>query len=104
MDETKALVITRSPHDVMTIQDALHAAIAGGWDFKKGLIGGLLVAQVAFVDPFFWQSLGKTLGWDSLNSVTLNEDGRPAWHQMWITFIDYLAQGKTVDEFFGKIA
>ncbi len=88
----------------MTTQDALHSAIAGGWDFKKAKIGGILVSQVAFVDPRFGESLGKTLGWDGLNTATLNQDGRVAWHQMWVTFIDYLAHGKTAEEFFQKLA
>ncbi len=88
----------------MTTQDALHAAIAGGWDFKKAEIGGRLVSQVAFADPLFWESLGKTLGWDKLDAATLNQDGRSAWQQMGVTFVDYLAQGKTADEFFQKLA
>jgi hypothetical protein len=88
----------------MTTQEALHAAIAGGWDFKKAEIGGVLTSQMAFIDPLFWEALGKALGWDGLNKATLNQDGRLAWHQMWVTFIDHLAHGKTPEEFFQKLA
>ena len=88
----------------MTPEDALHAAITGGWDFKRAEIRGTLAVQAAFVDPVFWESLGKTLGWEELNSTTLKRDGRPAWHQMWINFIDHLADGESVEEFFLKFA
>jgi hypothetical protein len=87
----------------MTIDEAIHAAIAGGWDFKKAEVGGILTTKAAFMDPDFWESLGKTLGWDALNDVTLHESGRVAWHQMWVNFIDDLAHGKPADEFFQKL-
>lgn len=87
----------------MTPEDALHAAITGGWDFTRAQIRGALAVQAAFVDPVFWESLGKALGWQELNSITLKRDGRPAWHQMWINFIDHLAQGKAAEEFFLKL-
>lgn len=87
----------------MTIQDALHAAIAGGWDFKRAEVGGILTARVAMTDRLFWESLGKTLGWSALNAVSLKGDGRIAWHQMWINLIDHLALGNTPDEFFKKL-
>jgi hypothetical protein len=86
----------------MTIRDAVHAAIAGGWDFNKGIIGGVLISQVAFLDPLFWESLGKTLGWEHLNATTLSQNGRLSWHQMWVIFIDYLAQGETAEGFFQR--
>lgn len=58
--------------DPMTIQDALHAAIAGAGTFKRAEVGGILTARVAVTDRLFWESLGKTLGWITLNTVSLN--------------------------------
>lgn len=84
----------------MAPEDALQAAITAGWDFKRAEIRGAVTVEAAFVDPLFWESLGKTLGWEELNSITLKQDGRAAWHQMWINFIDHLAQGKKPEEFF----
>jgi hypothetical protein len=88
----------------LTIDDAIHAAIAGGWDFKRAEVGGVLTTKAAFSDAIFWDSLGKMVGWKALDSVTLSQDGRAAWHQMWVNFIDHLAFGKPAEEFFERLS
>jgi hypothetical protein len=88
----------------LTIDDAIHAAITGGWDFKRAEVGGVLTPKAAFIDAIFWDSLGKTVGWNTLDSVTLGQDGRAAWHQMWVNFIDHLAVGKLAEEFFAQVS
>lgn len=51
------------------------------------------------LDPLFWQSLGKGLGWGK---------GRPGlliyeWLYHWHKFIDHLASGKDPEEFFSQL-
>jgi hypothetical protein len=87
----------------MTTEDALHAAIAGGWDFKRAEVGGLLTGRVAFIDPLFWQSLGNVLFWGHLDHESMIATGRAMWHQMWLIFIDHLAAGKTANDFFQQL-
>jgi hypothetical protein len=57
------------------------------------------LASEMFLDPSFWQSLGKALGWDERI-----DDGshyaKPGWLEAWHRFIDHLAEGKTAESFF----
>ena len=50
-----------------------------------------------FLDPLFWQSLGKAMGWRQ------DEDqwgDRAEWVSQWHRFIDHLADGKDAESFF----
>ena len=72
--------------------------------------------SVILLDPLFWQCLGKALGNDESIKIELpviqkTEEGRfgyvmekvPYWRIMWHRFIDHLAEGKDVNEFFKEI-
>lgn len=68
------------------------------------------------LDPLFWQALGKADGWKDVyigqpkyvkgalygQSVTGNEVWQE-WLYHWHRFIDHLAQGGDVDEFFNNL-
>lgn len=78
----------------------------------------------ALLDSSFWEALENSLGWDcdcklgSRETKDLNQYGNPVWEfckkccpdgihyepknyiYHWHRFIDYLAEGKSVDEFF----
>ena len=51
-----------------------------------------------FLDPQFWQSLGKALGW----ATQFDEDKgfNYQWKDYWHKFIDHLADGKDIESFF----
>ena len=52
-----------------------------------------VVARLAFLDPLFWQALGKAMGWGG-------EDWDGGWRKHWHRFIDHLAEGKDAESFF----
>lgn len=72
----------------------------------------------AFLDPLFWQALGKAEGWEEDSGVIFNHrfegyqnDLIPArfyptqnsWQFYQHEFIDYIAEGKDIDYFFNKL-
>lgn len=110
----------------MTIQQAIEKAIEGGW---KHPFTGLPAFRAPteewlkenwrkyahiFLDPLFWQSLGKAMGWKMVNDFSGEQcvrqhgnctdmDCNPEWKYMWHRFIDHLAEGKDAKSFFEKI-
>lgn len=69
-------------------------------DYEKG--GAYSVEQMKWsdilLDPSFWSSLGKSLGWaDGVNGI------RPDWYTFWHRFIDHLAEGKDIDSYFTSL-
>lgn len=75
-----------------------------------------------FLDPLFWQALGKKLGWDNdpmyctsgCGCAYPNGDGSHEfgcvwkkninWYgQYWHEFIEHLAEGKDIDSFFNAL-
>jgi len=65
--------------------------------------------RAAFLDPLFWQCLGKALGWKVGNDVDYLYNAKEPiriehgvmdeWLYLWHRFIDHLAEGKSVEEF-----
>lgn len=54
-----------------------------------------------FIDPSFWQALGRALGWkehDNLIGII-----HPHWLYKWHRFIDWIAEGKSPDSFFEEL-
>lgn len=104
------------------MKEAIQKAIEGGWqglefmdevEVEEGLKYPLYArvwgtskegeghgTQVAFIllDPTFWQSLGKALGWGL--TVDENHSGPNEPIEYWHNFIDHLAEGKDPDSFF----
>ena len=100
----------------MKIEEAIKKAIEQGYDVSGFLPGfpdrkiqpaKLLVFIMSrksdiFLDPLFWQALGKSLGWGR------NIDGSKEqpfgnfkqWKLEWHYFIDFLAEGKTAEQYF----
>jgi len=116
------------------IKQAIKLAIEGGWDSSYDVIGekGTVVKTInksmsnsdIFLDPSFWQSLGKSLGWERKQCFSyLGKDdepivviktgrhecnkycgtygGIPLYHQH--RFIDHLAEGKDPELFFKEL-
>lgn len=49
-----------------------------------------------FLDPLFWQALGKARKWDKIETNPKNV----SWLEWWHRFIDHLAGGKDAESFF----
>jgi len=118
----------------MTIQEVMDKAVGGGyhingsdgmqtyysgasrdysaWTRKDNNSSFMVAVEETFLDPVFWQALGRGLGWDhELVTIHAVDNGRPTivtrvgqhWFYHWHRFIDFLAEGKTVEEFFESI-
>ena len=119
----------------MTIQEACDKAVAEGYH-SKSLHGMdtyysganrecsvwtrtdnhssfVVPMEGTFLDPLFWQALGRALRWDQARrSVHAVEHGRPTrvtraghqWLAHWHRFIDALAEGHTAEAFFARLA
>jgi len=111
----------------MTIQETIEKAIDGGWNPEghrftsesyDGIagFGGWQYRASIFLDPLFWQSLGKAMEWDSKQFHSEDEKcshgahcgghyrghGR-MWLEEWHRFIDHLAEGGTPESFFKQL-
>src|SRR5262249_17003430 len=122
----------RSTH--MTIREALTTARAGGyhingsdgmatdygganseysvWTRKNNGSSFIVPVAETFLDPHFWQALGRKLGWEEeVRTVHTVEHGRATlvtragypWLSHWHRFIDHLAVGNTPAAFFAPL-
>lgn len=72
---------------------------------------GGFVCSSLFLDPLFWQSLGKSLGWKihktfyhfSSKGLRSEINPKPEWKRRWHRFIDHLAEGKDAESFFESL-
>lgn len=106
----------------MTIQQAIEKAIEGGYNpsFTGDLfwyIGYDSGKYRVFLDPLFWQSLGKAMGWHECRFIQCDEWGatctcgrnenqgeaKSQWINEWHRFIDHLAEGKDAESYFREI-
>jgi len=119
----------------MTIQEACAKAVAEGyhsislhgvetyysgansefsvWTRTDNHSSLVVPMEATFLDPLFWQALGRALGWDhAMTTVHAVENGRPTivtraghhWLSHWHRFIDDLAEGKTAESFFESLS
>jgi hypothetical protein len=100
----------------MTTSETIKKAIEGGWgdEYEKALKALKEIApksaeevcqRRAFLDPQFWQCLGKAMGWDK--EVPMGAEGGyvivQGWHFQWRKFFDHLAEGGTPESFFKNL-
>src|SRR2546422_6150829 len=119
----------------MSIQEALDKATAGGyhihgadgvetaysgassaysaWTRKDNKSSFMVAVEATFLDPHFWQALGRALEWHhAMRTVHKVEHGRPTvvtsvgqhWRSHWHRFVDCLAEGKTAADFFQRLS
>jgi hypothetical protein len=55
-----------------------------------------------FLDPLFWQALGKARGWD-IAYGSYGWETAEEWKVNWHRFIDHLAEGKDAESFFAQL-
>jgi len=106
----------------MTIQQVIEKAIEGGWApkglncdgkfpswIKQAAINRSKFYERYFLDPLFWQSLGKAMGCPTDICKNCGEVNRclcggeafvPGWEYNWLLFIHHLASGKDAESFF----
>src|SRR5262245_8666207 len=118
----------------MTIQEAIDKANEGGyhiygsdgmdteyegatndysaWTRKDNDSSFIVPTEETFLDPQFWQALGRTLGWSeacdlAITCVHGHEACRQChgyyWMHQWHCFIQALADGHTPDAFFAHL-
>jgi hypothetical protein len=118
----------------MTIQDAIDKASEGGyhlqgsdgvdtdysganreysaWTRQDNKSSFMVAVEETFLDPQFWQALGRGLGWDqAIKTLHIVDNGRPtmvtstgqSWLSHWHGFVDCLAEGKTPEDYFAQL-
>ena len=118
----------------MTINEALNAAVAGGyhveesdgiatcfsganseyslWTRTDNHSSFMIPVYETFLDPAFWQALGRALGWDApcalaITCVAGQAEGRRGhgayWMYQWHCFIQQIAQGNSPEAFFASL-
>ncbi|MDE2098547.1 MAG: hypothetical protein KGL39_14935 [Patescibacteria group bacterium] len=119
----------------MTIENAVKKAIEGGFDpyknvgdfwmlagtgdgsLKRMADGWNVPVERILLDPTFWQSLGKYLGWsvcqNAQHIVFTNDEGGAVvcpecprddmWLEYWEQLILHVAQGGTPEQFFATL-
>ena len=117
----------------MTITEALKLAIEAGWEPEKcgcDLMSCGHRQLTYYLDPLFWSSLGKAMGWG--NQHHLFESGKVVdwpfecglcgqhfpekkprekenyceendWRSRWHKFIDHLAEGGNISDYFAQL-
>lgn len=106
----------------MTIQEAIKKSIEGG--YTKNLNVEILMKLPEYAkhqiwnDPHFWQALGKAMRWDEKggliyqhtwigskeNKIYLKgKESMKVWLYEWHKFIDHLAEGKSIEEYFKEL-
>lgn len=100
----------------MTIQDAISKAVEGGWK-KESVVEPMDTQRANFakamIDPLFWQALGKSMGWEDKPNERkafwkVQQEGNvktemSEWKNQWHNFIDHLAEGKSIEEYFANL-
>lgn len=83
-------------------QEIIELSVNGGWNSKNSIIN----AKIA-LDPTFWQSLGRALGWRSYAPKSFGvNDGRslePTYMDYAHRFYDLILQGKDPAPFWEEL-
>ena len=118
----------------MTIQEAINKANEGGyhiygsdgmetsydganseysvWTRKDNDSSFIVLTEKTFLDPHFWQALGRALGWQEACDLAITcghgqeecQSGRGYyWMFQWHRFIQALADGNTPEAFFAYL-
>lgn len=89
------------------MKEAIQKAMEGGWEpvlnskeYRYSIGNGnrirILEDYHEFLDPLFWQALGKAFGWEIVSGSNMNHQ----WTQEWHNFISHLIMEKDIESFF----
>ena len=83
----------------------IEDAVAGGWLHINNYDGDWKTEQI-LLDPTAWQAVGKTRGWvvSFPNEEDVFSSPLKEWRYRWHSFIDHLADGKTIEEALAAIS
>lgn len=94
------------------MKQAIQKAIEGGYKMRRTARGVSETEPTArdlgrhwrslVLDPLFWQSLGKALGWTIEAEDSIWKD-QEEWKMAWHRFLDHLTAGKDPEEFFTNL-
>jgi hypothetical protein len=118
----------------MTIEEAINKANEGGyhiygsdgmdtyyeganseysvWTRKDNESSFIVLTEKTFLDPQFWQALGRALGWSEVCDLSISCAHRHEecqrcrgyyWMYQWHCFIQALAEGNTPEVFFNHL-
>lgn len=65
-----------------------------------------VTAEKIFLDPLFWKSLGKAMGWEEKARKTfegMKIIQKNSWLYHWRKFIEHLASEKSAEDFFRNL-
>lgn len=100
------------------MKEAIQKAIEGGYETPNmsERTGTGILTYNCLLDPAFWQSLGKAMGWEKRMEVAWGivdeEHGgatsmkgycMPEWQYHQHRFIDHLVEGKDAESFFNNL-
>ena len=86
-------------------QQAINRAEESGWDSTEyydvqNPDHCYNCDKFIFLDPLFWQALGKAMGWAKNHLYKRNAI---TWKDYWHLLIDHLASGKDTESFFKQL-
>lgn len=88
----------------MKLEEVIQKTIEGGYVVPTISIFNIANAfdiRHCVLDPKFWQSFGKAMGWGYTENVDPSEHhSQEEWLDQWHNFIDHLAEGKDIESFF----
>lgn len=94
---------------IVPVFEPFSSRTQSGWLIYSEHQGVKISASVnefqVFLDPAFWQCLGKAEGW-GINKKEKYADREvyiTGWKYHWHSFIDALADGETADEYFNLL-
>lgn len=88
-------------------QQFIEDAIKGGWEnrhYDDTVQEAFRIEHYkdCWIDPTFWQAVGKTRGWDNGEHVDPTYEFASSqtwmWQWKWHRFIDHLTGGLTIEE------
>lgn len=109
----------------MKINEVISKAIEGGWGKERFSAEHLNLRIVntdfgsidmpldcIFLDPLFWKSLSKAMGWKLKKDLMITHDTVfmfgdkkiDEWQYYWHRMIDKLSSGGTIEEFFQELS
>lgn len=88
-------------------QQIIQDAIEGGWNQRSNPMTmrgfSIITHEPMFLDPLFWQAVGKTRGWSPDLGDWRRGKNFSNWKDYWHQFIDHLAEGDDYETALSKL-